>query len=246
MRTPLPAVDRTSPLPLYHQVASVIEQAIREGRYPPGTLIESEHELAEILGVSRLTLRKSIEELVGKGLLIRERGVGTRVVAPRVTRGLVARLTGLHEDLVKDGLEVVTKVLSLASAPCPERSAEHFGIEPGETITKLERLRLVDGQPIALMWNVFPEGVLEADPVELEEKSLYELLRNQGREPVMANQEIHAAPATGEEARQLEMPVGIPVLVLERVSYDRVGRCIEHSRTRYPGNQYSFEMQLIR
>lgn len=242
---PLAAVDKNSPVPLYHQVESQLEQAIRDGRYATGTLIESEFELARSLGVSRLTLRRAIDGLVSKGLLVRERGVGTRVVSPKVTRSLVARLTGLHEDLVRDGIAPVTEVLRLEEVGCPEASAHHLGIEPGEPVLLLERRRSVHDQPIALMWNIFPLGTIESTVEELTAKSLYQVMREQGAEPRVANQTIAAELPTAEDAELLDIEPSSPVLMLERTSFNGNGRCIEHSRTRYVADRYSFEMRLV-
>jgi len=243
---PLGPVDKTSPVPLYYQVESMLEHAIRDGQYPTGELLDSEFDLAATLSVSRLTLRRAIDTLVNQGLLARERGVGTRVVAPpKVTRSLVAQLTGLHEDLARDGLSPITKVLRLETAPCPKASAPHFDVEPGTPMLLLERLRLVDEQPIALMWNLFPEGTIEVTEGDLEDRSLYTIMRAQGVGPRVANQTINATMPNKEEAQLLDIPTRSPILVLERISYDGNGSCIEHSRTRYAADRYSFEMRLV-
>lgn len=240
------AVDKNNPIPLYFQAESMIEAAIRDGVYPPGTLLDNEFDLAKALGISRVTLRRSLEALVNKGLLVRERGVGTRVVAPpKVTRNLVSRLTGLHDDLTRDGMTPTTKVLRWESVPCPEGSAAHFDVDPGEPMMLLERLRFVDDRPIALMWNLFPEGTFDASEDDLTERSLYQVMREQGVEPRVANQSINAALPTDHEADLLDITPNSPMLVLERLSYDGTGDCIEHSRTRYAADRYSFEMRLV-
>jgi DNA-binding GntR family transcriptional regulator len=241
----LGTIDRDSPLPRYHQAAALLEAAIRDGLYEIGDLLEGEHQLAERLGVSRLTLRKAVDGLVRKGLLVRERGVGTRVVRPRVTRSIVAPLTSLREDLDRGGVEVTTRVLHLEERPCPDVSAQILGIAKGDSALYLERLRAVDGQPIALMRNVFPVGLFETNSEELAARSLYEVMREQGVEPRSATQTISAELATEQDARLLELEVHLPVLVLERVGFNGNGARVEHSRTRYVSDRYSFEMHLV-
>ena len=243
---PLRPVDKSNPLPLYHQAEELIAEAVRSGRYPSGSLLESEHDLARILGISRVTLRRALESLVDKGVLARERGVGTRVLAqPRLRRTMVTRLTSLREDLVQEGVVPTTRILRLEQVPCPEPSAPHLGVEPGTPALLLERLRLVDEVPIALMWNLFPAGRLVLDADELAARSLYELMREQGTEARVANQTISAELPTAEQARLLDIPAASPVLLLERISYDGVGDCVEHGMTRYPASRYTFPMRLV-
>ncbi len=92
-------VDRSSPVPLYFQVAQHLEQMIESGELPMGTRLENETDLADQLGLSRPTMRRAIEYLVGRGLLVRKRGIGTQVVHTKVTREV--ELTSLYDDLAK-------------------------------------------------------------------------------------------------------------------------------------------------
>ena len=98
-------VDRTSPVPLYFQVAQHLEQLIESGELPMGTRLENETDLADQLGLSRPTMRRAIEYLVGKGLLVRKRGIGTQVVHTKVTREV--ELTSLWDDLAKNGRDMI-------------------------------------------------------------------------------------------------------------------------------------------
>lgn len=98
---PMFAPDRSSPVPLYFQVATHLENAISSGVIPPGTLFENEIQLAEDMGLSRPTMRRAMQTLVDKGLIVRRRGIGTRVVQPKVRRPL--ELTSLYDDLTHSG-----------------------------------------------------------------------------------------------------------------------------------------------
>src|SRR5450631_1681896 len=104
------SLDRTSPVPLYFQVAQVLEAAILDGRLAPGTRFDNEVQLAEQLGLSRPTMRRAMQYLVDKGVLVRRRGIGTRVVQPKVRRPL--GLSSLFEDLTASGQLPTTTVLS--------------------------------------------------------------------------------------------------------------------------------------
>src|ERR1700746_764554 len=104
------AVHRTSPVPLYFQVAQHLEQMIESGELPMGTRLDNETDLAGQLGLSKPTMRRAIEYLVGRGLLVRRRGIGTQVVQAKVTRE--AGLTSLYDDLAKTGRDPSTTVVS--------------------------------------------------------------------------------------------------------------------------------------
>src|SRR5579859_6515547 len=101
-------VDRSSPVPLYYQVAQHLEHMIESGELPMGTRLENETDLADQLGLSRPTMRRAIEYLVGRGLLARKRGIGTQVVHAKVTRDV--ELTSLYDDLAKTGRAPSTRV----------------------------------------------------------------------------------------------------------------------------------------
>src|SRR3982751_5814133 len=123
------AVDRSSPVPLYYQVAQALQGAIEAGRLAPGLRLDNEIQLADDLGLSRPTMRRAMEYLVGKGLIIRRRGIGTTIVQPKVRRPL--QLSSLYYDLTTGGQEPTTRVLSLDVVPAPPEVAEALAVPPG-------------------------------------------------------------------------------------------------------------------
>ena len=133
-------VDRTSPVPLYYQLAQQLEHAIESGELARGTQLGNEIMLADQLGLSRPTVRRAIGYLVDRGLLVRKRGVGTQVVQPRVRRPL--ELTSLYDDLAGGGQEPSTQVLSLDKLPASDAVAHALGLADGEPVLSVERLRL--------------------------------------------------------------------------------------------------------
>jgi GntR family transcriptional regulator len=236
-------LDHGSPVPLYHQAAQALEAAIEDGRLPRGSKLGGEVELATRLGISRPTMRAAMKQLVDKGLLLRRRGIGT-IVAPRPVRRAVA-LTSLYDDLKEAGREPRTRLLSLEKAPCPPDVAEHLALEPGVEVILFDRLRVAGDDPIALMHNAVPAGLLEIRDDDLERGGLYELLRGAGISPNVATQRVGARKAGAEEAELLEMEPGDPVLTVTRISYDANGRPIEYGAHRYPAESYWFEMMLV-
>jgi GntR family transcriptional regulator len=236
-------LDHSSPVPLYHQAAQALEQAIEDGRLPRGSKLESELDLAEQLGISRPTMRAAIKQLVDKGLLIRRRGIGT-TVAPRPIRRAVA-LTSLYDDLKEAGREPETRVLALEEVLCPPEIAEQLGLGPTAPVLRFDRLRTVGSDPIALMHNVVPIGLLQIDREDLERTGLYDLFRESGIAPHVATQRVGARKAGAEEAEWLEIEPGDPVLTVTRTAYDTSGRPIEYGSHSYPAESYWLEMMLV-
>src|ERR687894_428824 len=148
-------LDHASPVPLYYQAARALEEAIEDGRLPRGSKLDNELDLAELLGISRPTIRAALKQLVDKGLLVRRRGIGT-IVAPKPVRRAIA-LTSLYDDLKEAGREPRTRLLSLEEASCPPDVAEHLALEPNASVIRFDRLRVAGNDPIALMHNVVPD-----------------------------------------------------------------------------------------
>ena len=236
-------LDHSSPVPLYHQAAQALEAAIEEGRLARGSKLEGEVELATRLGISRPTMRAAMKQLVDKGLLVRRRGIGT-MIAPRPVRRTVA-LTSLYDDLKEAGREPRTRLLSLERVPCPPDVAEHLALEPSALVLRFDRLRVAGSDPIALMHNVVPAGLVEIREEDLERTGLYELLRNGGISPHVATQRVGARKAGAEEAELLEVEPGDPVLTTTRITHDTDGRPIEYGSHCYPAESYWFEMMLV-
>src|SRR5688500_3612423 len=171
-------VDRASPVPLYFQVARQLEQAIESGALPPGSRLDNEITMAEQLGLSRPTMRQAIQYLVDKGLLVRKRGVGTQVVHARVRR--TVELTSLYEDLDRTHQQPRTDVLSFGQATAPDEVAVALALPSGARVLAIERLRYAQGEPLALMRNYLPAGLLRVTADDLRDRGLYQLLRAAG------------------------------------------------------------------
>ncbi|RTL66957.1 MAG: GntR family transcriptional regulator [Pseudonocardiaceae bacterium] len=242
IRYPDVVVDRESPVPLYFQVASRLQQQIESGEMPVGSRLENEIELADRLGVSRPTMRRAISYLVERGMLVRKRGVGTQIVHPKVRRPV--ELTSLHDDLLKNGQEPRTVVREARVVAAPDDVAQALGIPFGADVTWIERLRYAGDEPLALMHNAVPLSVLEIDPEVLERRGLYDLLRVGGHAPRMAKQVVGARTATSAEARLLGEQRGSAVLTMTRTAWDEAGRAVEYGSHVYRASLYSFELNL--
>lgn len=236
-------LDRTSPVPLYRQVARYLEQGIASGKLPPGTRLDNEVALADSLGLSRPTLRQAMRYLVEKGLIVRRRGAGTRVGTP--LRLPPPEPTSSYDELVRADEDPATRVLSHTTGPADPDTARALAIPAGTDAVSVVRLRAVRGAPIARLTNWFRAGLLELDDAELERTGLYALVRAAGLEMRTARQVIGARPADAEEAALLDVAPGGILLTMERTSYDRHGTPVEHGQHVYVAERYSFEMSLL-
>jgi GntR family transcriptional regulator len=236
------SVDRASPVPLYFQVAQQLEQAISSGRVTPGTRLPNELKLAHELSLSRPTMRRAMEYLVDKGLVVRQRGVGTRVVSPTVRRSL--NLSSLYDDLDSSGQRPRTAVLSNEVVEAPPDIAGVLGVLAGTPVIEIVRLRSALDQPIARMTNYLPSHRASITTEALERTGLYDLLRRAGVHLHSATQVIGARAATAAEARLLDERKSSALLTMQRTAYDDHGRVVEYGSHVYAASRYTFQMSL--
>lgn len=236
-------LDRTGPVPLYFQVSKRLERAIRSGEIPAGARLQNEIAIAAQLGLSRPTIRRAIQEIVDKGLLVRRRGIGTQVVQSQVTREV--ELTSLYEDLKRTHHEPGTVVLALEVRPADPETAEALGVPVGSDIVHLRRQRTADGVPMAILDNCLPPEFSDLTAEDLQAHGLYQLLRGRGVTIRVAKQRIGARRVRDDEAALLGVDKGGPVLTMDRIAFDASGRAIEHGRHCYRPDTYSFETTLV-
>ncbi|PZE38460.1 GntR family transcriptional regulator [Curtobacterium sp. MCPF17_031] len=236
-------LDRSGPMPLYHQVASRIEESIRSGAMPPGARLENEIALGERLGLSRPTIRRAIQDLVDKGLLVRRRGIGTQVVHGPVTRKV--ELTSLYDDLTQGSQQPTTKLLDRSDVPATRAVAEALGVEVGASVVHVLRVRFAEDVPMAVLENYLPPEFADITDEDLRAHGLYQLLRSRGVTMRVAKQRIGARAATDDEAGLLEIEDGDPVLTMSRTAYDASGRAVEYGVHCYRPDRYSFEVTLV-
>lgn len=235
-------LDPDSPEPLYFQVSRQLHAAIEDGRLPAGARLGNEIDLAASLRLSRPTIRQAIQTLVNQGLLVRRRGVGTQVVRTKVARPL--RLSSLFDDLAGLGGRPASAVLLNR---VEDAGADVAGLleAPGLTrVRRLRRIRSADGEPLALMNNYLPDGVLDPDDGELRERGLYQLLRSAGVRLHAAEQHIGARLATEEDAELLDEEPGAALLTMQRTTYDDSGRVVEYGWHVYRASRYTFNLSL--
>jgi GntR family transcriptional regulator len=238
-------VSQNSPVPLYYQVARQLESAISSGQLAKGAFLPSKIELSASWGISRPTARRAIQELVDQGLLVRRRGVGTQVVNAQLRRS--ASLSSLHHDLAQAGRVPGTTVLALSSVQADEQIGSALGLSTGNPVTYLERVRLADGEPLALMRNwLVPDVVEGLTEQDLESFGLYQLLNNRRVQPHVADRVIGAKAANRAEAHALHLKPGAPLVTMQVIVQDVTGRPFDFGRHVYNSEQYTVEMRVVR
>ncbi|MBP2356504.1 GntR family transcriptional regulator [Kribbella aluminosa] len=228
--------------PKYEQVADEI--ARRAGELQAHDHLPSERDLMQQLDVSRMTVRRAIEQLVRRGLVYQVHGSGTFVADPDVVTKTL-RLTSFTEDMQQRGLTPSTTVLGTAVQPATEDVARRLRIEPGADVLVLSRLRSADGTPMALEsvhlpamgtdWSTF-------DPTA----SLYAQMSAAGITVERAAQSIHAVNLDRDQAYHLDQAVGAAALQVTRVSYTEAGVPVEIAETIYRGDRYGYDVVINR
>lgn len=201
-----------------------------------------------MFAVSRTVIRQALNDLVNKGLLVREKGKGTFVAQPKIRESLVQKLTGFYQDMVEQGYTPQAEILRQERIPAHQKIAHSLNVEPGTPLIVIERLRLVDDTPIQLVTSYVPEALCPALlDVDLTHQSLYAFLEAEcGVFIARGRRSIEAVPANEREARLLKVQKGAPLILLDSVSYSSDGTPVEYYHALHRGDRTRFEVELIR
>ena len=233
--------------PLYAQIADQLARDIRGRGLHAGDRLPSERVLCEDLGVSRVTLRAALRQLLDQGVVSAEAARGWFVadpppvpVLPEVPRGAVR---GFTDEAARRGQPTSARVLQSWLRPADLDEADAFGIVAGSVLFELRRVRFIDGLVIAVDHSRIPAAVHPGiESADFRSTSLYRLLRS-GPDPVIpstAEYAVEALPATPEEARFLDLDAGVALLVATQRTRDQRGRVFELGRTAYRGDRFRF------
>lgn len=229
--------------PRYVQLRRRLEEGIGTGILPPNSSLPPEREIAEITDLSRVTVRKAIQELVREGVIEQRQGSGSfvREPMPRVEQSL-SHLTSFTEDMARRGMATTSRWLERGIfVPSPDEVTA-LDLGPDEQVARIYRLREAGGRPMALERAALPLDILP-NPIEVT-TSLYEVLERGGNRPVRAVQKISAINLASREAGLLDVAEGAAGLSIERLSYLADGRVAELTRSIYRGDAYDFVAEL--
>jgi GntR family transcriptional regulator len=233
-------LDQSSTLPLYQQLQRVLRDAIEKRVLDADDALPAERDLAADFSVSRITVRKAIDGLVGEGLLVRQHGSGT-FVRPRVEKNF-SKLTSFSEDMRARGRNPRSVWLHKGAGSVTPEEALALRLSPGTPVFRFHRIRFADDAPMAIEYATVVASCLGS--VEAVKTSLYEALEKTGHRPVRALQRLRAVLLNGEQAERLGAKERDAGLLVERLGFLADRTAVEFSQSFYRGDTYDFVAEL--
>jgi GntR family transcriptional regulator len=239
------AIRHSSKVPLYQQLYEILHEKILSHESKPGDLFPPESELIQRYQVSRMTVRTVLDMLVKEGLIYRQQGRGTFIAHPKLEHGL-SRIVNFTEDMLQRGFKPSSKVLFSGLIRATDYIAERLSIEVGEELTRLDRLRLADNEPMCLEKSHFVHhycpGILNHN---FEVSSLCEVKeRKYGIKWSRARQLIRAINAEKDISDLLSVRKNSALLYIERISYSQEDVPVEFLQAYYRADRYTLYNEL--
>lgn len=240
-------LDVSARVPLYHQIFVILRNRIYGGDLSPGDIVPGEQELGTEFGVSRITAKRALNELADAGLVVRERGRGTRVIKRPPTPAATSSIEGWLENISLMGIATEAQVLEFDFVPAGEEIAQALELTPGDEVQRAVRVRYLDGEPMSFLITYLPADIGHRfDREDLDRKPLLHLLERAGVQVASARQTISATLADAEVAGALSIHAGAPLIEVRRVVRDTADRPVEYLRVMYRPDIYHFEMSMRR
>jgi GntR family transcriptional regulator len=236
----LKTLDPEDNLPLYQQLQRGIREAIEKRILGPDDALPSERQLAEDLGISRITVRKAIDGLAAEGLLVSRQGSGN-FVCTRIDKNF-AKLTSFSEDMRARGRHPRSVWLKRSEGTVTPEESLKLALSPGTLVYRFHRLRFADDEPMAIEFATIDATTLPS--LEAVDASLYDALEAAGNRPVRALQRLRALILDTEQAELLKASPGDAGLLVERIGFLRDGTAVEFSQSIYRGDTYDFVAEL--
>jgi GntR family transcriptional regulator len=240
-------VDDSDAVPLYHQVYLALRERIRRSIFAPGETLPGELELVKRFKVSRITIKRALNELAAGGFVSRHRGRGTVVTFNAAAPLVRGNFENLIESLTLMGFGTNVRLLEHAIVKPPEDVQKLMDLAKGAKVQRAVRVRSVEGEPFSYLITHVPAGIAESyDANELAEIPLLRLLERAGHAPVEAEQWITACAAEPMIAKALGIAAGSPLLEIRRVMKDREGVVVEALQGYYRPERFQHHMKLAR
>lgn len=240
-------LDDSLPIPLYHQIFLRLREDIRTGTYTTGAVLPGEQELSRLFDVSRITVKRAMNELAAAGLVTRHRGRGTVVSYNAAVPVVQGNFDTLMDALARLGIETEVQLIELVNEPSDEESASALEISAGDMVQRSVRLRHLAGTPFSYHLSVVPEAFAEKfDASGLMTDSVMALLERSGVSLAEADQFISAQAADAEFARLLDVSPGAPLLSVTRVLRDANRTAVQYMHAVYRPDRFSYHIRMLR
>lgn len=241
------SLDRKSLTPLYLQLKDILVSQIVDGRLKSGDALPSERQLCEEFNLSRTTVREALRELIQVGMIRTVPGRGAFVAPPRPDLAIKVSLAGFTGDVRRQGMTPSSRLLSagLITSPVPAL-VEEMGLQPGDELVRIERLRLVNDAPLALHTAYLSHRLCpQILQHNLADESVFQLLCGEyGLRLARADEQVYAALADQQETELLNLTYPAAVLRAERTTFLDTGEVIEFSLATYCGEWYRLSILL--
>jgi GntR family transcriptional regulator len=233
--------------PLYGQMYNVLRERIMTGRFSPGSLLPGEQELSRLFRVSRITVKRALNELAASGYVARRRGRGTLVTFNPAAPVVMGSFENLFQSLKEMGLGTQVDLLEVRETAADQDVARLLRLELGARVQRAVRLRKIEGEPFSYLITHVPAHLaLGFDPQLLASRPLLQLLDEAGHRAVEAEQWITAVAAPAEVAKALGLQAGAPLLRIVRVMRAESGEGVEALEGFYRPDRFQHHMQLTR
>ena len=236
---------------LHEQAAEYIRGRIQSGEYPVGSQIPTENELCALLGVSRPTLRQALDTLAREGWLMRVKGRGTFVTEPKVAHESTRFVTGSRAESEKNHRTLRTRVLDLAVERAPEAAARELQLPAGAKVTRLVRLRHLEGYrnnaPVVYTTLYVPHKLFpDMAQLDFTDLSFYEVMAGRGLVVRHASRRLEVVLPPAEVAAQLEISPFEPTILITSTGLTGDGKRVEYTESYYPAGSSSFLIEVDR
>jgi GntR family transcriptional regulator len=240
-------IDESLPTPLYHQIFLVLRDRIRAGAFPAGVILPGEQELTRLFDVSRITVKRAMNELAAHGFVTRHRGRGTVVTHNTGVPVVEGRFDTLFDALKRMGLETEVELLDAAHGEADEELAAEMALEPGAPVQRAVRLRSLENDTFSYLVTHVPGEIAARYTFDdLKTQPMLELLKRAGAEAVEADQTLTAVAADPQIAAALKVSPGAPLLKIKRIMRGRDGRAVQHIVAYYRPEKFRYHMRMVR
>jgi len=240
-------IDESAGVPLYQQIYDLLRARIMDGTMALNDRLPAEQDLTRALGVSRITVKRAMNELAVAGLVRRQRGIGTVVIYDVAAPAVKGSFETMIDGLTRMGLETEVQLLDCTVGTASPAISEALQLKGGKSVQRIVRLRRLDGEPFSYLVTYIPYDIADGyDDAQLASESLIKLLEQAGHAPVEAEQTITATSAQPAVAANLGVAPGSPLLRIHRIMKDAKGRPVQDITAHYRADRFEYHMRLNR